>query len=418
MVEFEPDAIRVFEQDRVIARRPSVLARRADNFGAERLKKTMQLIDVGALARAEAEMVKADTLLFEYSAFVLGRRRADADRGPAADAIIGRLGIDHGLQSEERQQFTIKFARAFKIRSGEEYMCDAVDFHGLPLRLTKVPGPLMIEHTAKGGTRCIGIRHVAAQFGSALPMYAALLALMTTDARASAADCTLKQQGEGRVAAVVDARSLRLEDGREIRLAGIERNDHDGVSARSALVDIAAGRQVILHGDDDAPDRYGRQSAFVFVAGSQHSIQSELLRRGEALASIDITDKICAAALASAERTARHAKLGIWAGPAAIKNAESSGDILAAIGRFAVVEGRVVSVRQAGAITYLNFGRNWTRDFAATIPRRILPAFESAGLGPKSLENRRIRIRGVVSSRGGPRIELLRVGQVEVLGGK
>jgi endonuclease YncB( thermonuclease family) len=236
--------------------------------------------------------------------------------------------------------------------------------------------------------------------------------------RANSADCTLEQQGEGRVAAVVDISSLRLEDGREIRLAGIERDGADRASGKAALASIAVGREVTLHGDDDTPDRYGRQTAFVFVAGSQHSIQSELLRRGEALASsIDITDKNCTAALAAAERGARDANLGIWAQPSVIKNAESSGDILAAIGQFTVVEGKVLSVRQAGATTYLNFGRNWTRDFAATIPRRIMPAFENASLGPKSLENKRIRVRGIVSSRGGPRIELLRVGQVEVLGG-
>ena len=110
--------------------------------------------------------------------------------------------------------------------------------------------------------------------------------------------------------------------------------------------------------------------------------------------------------------------MGIWAETTAIKNAESPGDILAAVGHFAIVEGKVLSVRQAGAITYLNFGRNWTRDFAATISRRIIPAFESANFGAKSLENRWIRVRGIVSSRGGPRIELFRVGQIEVLGGK
>ena len=130
-----------------------------------------------------------------------------------------------------------------------------------------------------------------------------------------------------------------------------------------------------------------------------------------------MTDKDCAAALAAAEAAARQAKRGIWADPAAIKNAESPGDILAGIGRFTVVEGRVLSVRQAGATTYLNFGRNWTRDFAVTISRRIVPAFEAAGLAPKSLENKRIRVRGWVEARGGPRIELLRVGQIEVLGG-
>jgi hypothetical protein len=109
--------------------------------------------------------------------------------------------------------------------------------------------------------------------------------------------------------------------------------------------------------------------------------------------------------------------MGTWAEPAAIKNAESPGDILAGIGRFTVVEGKVLSVRRAGATTYLNFGRNWTRDFAVTISRRMMPAFEAAGLLPKSLENRRIRVRGFVEARGGPRIEVLRVGQVEVLGG-
>ena len=82
-----------------------------------------------------------------------------------------------------------------------------------------------------------------------------------------------------------------------------------------------------------------------------------------------------------------------------------------------MVEGKVLSVRQAGATTYLNFGRNWTRDFAVTISRRMVAAFEAAGLSPKSLENRRIRVRGFVEARGGPRIEVLRVGQVEVLGG-
>ena len=275
---------------------------------------------------------------------------------------------------------------------------------------------LIVEHTGTGETESSGMISPALRCCAALPACAVTFLVLATAGRAGAADCALEPQGEGRVAAVVDRRSLRLEDGREIRLAGIAHGQAGRASNRAALSAIAAGREVTLHGDD-TPDRYGRQEAFVFVAGSQHSVQSELLRRGEALASVDIADKNCAAALAAAERAARDAKLGIWAETAAIKNAESSGDILAAIGHFTVVEGRVLSVRQAGAITYLNFGRNWTRDFAATISRRIIPAFESANLGPKSLENRRIRVRGVVSARGGPRIELLRVGQVEVLGG-
>jgi endonuclease YncB( thermonuclease family) len=248
------------------------------------------------------------------------------------------------------------------------------------------------------------------------PGIAVALVLLFTGVQARAAGCSFESQGEGRVRAVIDARSFLLEDGREVRLAGIEpaMEKAKGAAALSAII---AGSDVTLHGADDAPDRYGRQSAFVFLAGSEMLVQGELLSRGEALASADVADKDCASVLAAAEAGARQAKRGTWADPSAIKNAEIPGDILAGIGRFTVVEGKVLSVRQAGATTYLNFGRNWTQDFAVTISRRMIAAFEAAGLGPKSLENRRIRVRGFIEARGGPRIDALRVGQIEVLGG-
>ena len=238
--------------------------------------------------------------------------------------------------------------------------------------------------------------------------------LVAADA-AFAAPCQFESQGEGRVAAIVDARSFRLTDGREIKLAGIEPVSGDAAKRTAALSAIIAGRDVRLTGEDDAPDRYGRQTAFVFVAGEDNSVQGALLAQGEAFAAADISDKDCAAALFAAEAAARAAKKGIWAGPSATKNAESVGDIAAGNGRFMLVEGRVLSVRQAGAITYLNFGRNWTRDFAVTISRRVLPSLEAAGMAPKSLENRRIRVRGYIETRTGPRIELLRPGQLELL---
>ena len=241
--------------------------------------------------------------------------------------------------------------------------------------------------------------------------------LVAASGPAIAAGCSFEPQGEGRVAAVIDARSFRLEDGREVLLAGIEPAESEQKKNISALSAIVAGRELKLSGPDDTPDRYGRQPAFGFLDPSQPSVQAQLLAQGAALVSGSVTDRDCAALLAAAEATGRAAKQGVWADPAAIKNTESPGDILAGIGRFMVVEGKVLSVRQAGATTYLNFGRNWTHDFAVTISRRMLPAFEAAGIVLKSLENRQIRVRGWVESRTGPRIEALHVGQIEVLGG-
>ncbi|MGA2055948.1 MAG: thermonuclease family protein [Bradyrhizobium sp.] len=234
---------------------------------------------------------------------------------------------------------------------------------------------------------------------------------------ASATPCAFEPQGEGRVSAVTDARSFRLEDGRDVRLAGIELVFPEKPDARpaQALTAMLAGHDVRLDGEDDVPDRYGRQLAFVWRLPDETLVQRELLAQGEAVASADVSDKDCAATLLAAEATAREAKRGIWADPAAIKNTESPGDILTGIGRFALIEGEVLSVRQAGAITYLNFGRNWTRDFAVTIPRRALANLAAAGLVLKSLENKRIRVRGFVEARTGPRIEVLRAGQIELI---
>jgi nuclease-like protein len=250
-----------------------------------------------------------------------------------------------------------------------------------------------------------------------------VLALIGSAVSVQAEGCAFADLGEGHVAEIIDGRSFRLSDGREIRLARIELATPDAKTAKndiandSALERLIKDQDVILQGEDDAPDRYGRQTAFVLLAPSKALVQELLLAEGEALASVDITDKSCAGRLLAAEAGAREAKKATWASPLAIKNAESPDDILTGIGRFTVVEGRVLSVRQAGATTYLNFGRNWTRDFAATISRRMMPAIESAGLSPKSLENRRIRIRGWVEAHGGPRIDVRSPGQIELLSG-
>jgi endonuclease YncB( thermonuclease family) len=300
-------------------------------------------------------------------------------------------------------------------------MRDAVDFHKSSLRrpniLAKRAASLQQSGYIEPLMKPMSITAVrAGQFAQAA-LACGLLLIALPVRPAIAAGCAFEPQGEGRVVSVIDARTFRLEDGREVRLAGVEPVASEKAKETSALSALVSGREVMLRGDDDTPDRYGRQSAFVFVAPSETSVQALLLSQGEALFSAAVTDKECASVLSSAEAAARRAKQGTWADPTAIKNTESPGDILAGTGQFLVIEGRVLSVRQAGATTYLNFGRNWTRDFAVTIPKRILPGFEAAGIILKSLENRRIRVRGWVETRSGPRIEVLRVGQIEVVGG-
>lgn len=265
-----------------------------------------------------------------------------------------------------------------------------------------------MKPTSRTAERCVRITTVT---------LACTFTLVISIAKSAiAAGCSFETQGEGRATVAIDARTFRLEDGREVHLAGIEPVTTEKLSRISALSAIVMGHDVILRGEDDTPDRYGRQPAFVFLASSETPVQAVLLSQGEALVSGAITNKDCASILTAAEAVGRQARQGIWADPTAIKNAESSADILAGVGQFTVVEGKVLSVRQAGSTTYLNFGRSWTRDFAVTISKRTLSAFEAAGIALKSFENRRVRVRGWVEARGAPRIEALQVGQIELLG--
>lgn len=235
---------------------------------------------------------------------------------------------------------------------------------------------------------------------------AMLLALITLASPAEA--CGAAALGEGRVVAIDGTRTLRLGDGRTIRLAGIEWVASPE-TARAALTGMALGRTVILKGTA-TPDRYGRIHAFPSVNGSATPIQYALLDRGLAVTGIRIGDTACRDALLSRERAARIARqgpgLGIGsAGDYRLHQADDPAAILTSLGRFAIVEGRVLSVRESGSTVYVNFGRRWSEDFTVTIAKRTEADFIAAGLPPLSLTGRMVRVRGVIEDRAGPWIE-------------
>jgi len=223
--------------------------------------------------------------------------------------------------------------------------------------------------------------------------------------------CTLEPIGAANVAAVRDGRTLLLDDGRELRLAGIETGDDN-----SALQALVAGKLLRLERLGPDQDRYGRLVAFAFVGNEPTSVQQALLEQGQARVSARIGGKACAATLLRAERAARTAKRGLWADPNfAPLSADNLPGLAAVRGRFALVEGKVLSVRESGATIYVNFGRRWTRDFTVTILRRQARSFAAAGIEPKSLDGRRIRVRGWVERRGGPIIAVEAPEQIELL---
>jgi len=243
-----------------------------------------------------------------------------------------------------------------------------------------------------------------------LVLLAALGALYAGNAAAQE-PCTFAAIGTAAVTAVRDGRTLLLGDGRELRLAGIEAGDDGG-----ALRALAGGQSLRLERLGPEQDRYGRLVAIAFVGDALTSVQQILLEQGHARVSARVGDKACANALLAAENAARTAKRGLWADPNfAPLSAENLDGLAAVRGRFALVEGKVLSVRESGATIYVNFGRRWTRDFTVIVSRRLERGLAAAGIELRSLAGRRVRVRGWVEQRGGPIIAAEAPEQIELL---
>src|SRR5262245_26631736 len=241
--------------------------------------------------------------------------------------------------------------------------------------------------------------------------------------------CRFEVAGTGKVRAISDGRSFILEDGREIRLAAIEvplapaagesgPRAEAGLAARAALESMLASQSVVeLRQNAAGADRYGRTLAMVYVMhdGARQSVAHEMLTRGIARVSAHVGDRPCAEELLAQERGARRAKLGLWSEPYyVIVAAESGAQLAAERGRFTVAEGNVLSVRESAGTIYMNFGRRWSQALTVTISKRDERVFAAAGVEPKKLENRRVRVRGWVEERNGPGHEVTHPEQIEI----
>ena len=247
---------------------------------------------------------------------------------------------------------------------------------------------------------------------------ASIIGLVTLlGAAALAADppaCKPAVMGSAQVQAVIDGRTVQTIDSKEIRLAGIE-TPRNG--SRTALEALVAGRTVTLHRLGEPTDRYGRTVALLTVDGAPpaQSVQNALLEQGFARVSAQIGDFACAAMLLAAEHRARTAGVGVWADQDYVmRQAEDPAGILAVRGQFAVVEGKVLSVRESGGTIYVNFGRRFSEDFTVTVPKRQERNFTAAGLPLKKLAGQRVRVRGTIEERGGPWIEAAAPSQIEI----
>lgn len=212
----------------------------------------------------------------------------------------------------------------------------------------------------------------------------------------------------------LDAGTVRVDDGRLVRLAGIAVSDGPtGAEATAVVAELLGRGEVVLEPEAPPLDRHGRLRAQVRNAEGGW-LQGELVRRGLALVApaADVPPATLADLLAL-EKAARAARLGLWADARA--GPWPAGRVAAERGRLALVHGRVLDVARAQEFVYLNFGDDWRRDFTVRVEARRRRALAAAGLNLEALAGREVMVRGILFEANGPMIELSHPAQIEVL---
>jgi len=245
---------------------------------------------------------------------------------------------------------------------------------------------------------------------------ACLLAFCALPARA--APCGDPASQGLRVEAVDERFEITLEDGRRLRLAGIERprptpaNPGRPAQVRDQLRGwlMKPGLRVDLELLAAVPDRWNRLPARLFAPGGEGTTQSvaeAVVEAGLARVEIDPLARPCLRPLLALEAKARREGLGLWRDPAfTVAAAADRAGLAARAGEVLLVEGLVSGVGAAGGRTYVNFGPIRTVDFAATVGRNNLAAFQKSGVILAQLSGKVVRVRGLVETQFGPQIEL------------
>jgi endonuclease YncB( thermonuclease family) len=232
--------------------------------------------------------------------------------------------------------------------------------------------------------------------------------------------------GTATVARIVDARTLLLDDGRTLHLAGIElpgadlpvppmaHRRGDGAlddAALAALGALVAGKPVSLRAAGPAADRHGRLVAHLVVDGTW--VEADLVARGLARVRSRADDRAAIAPLLQLEAAARQEKRGLWADRAyAVRDADDAAHYA---GSFQIVEGTVVDTAYVDGQVYVHFGADWHDSFSLRLDSEARRLCRAAGFDPRALKGRHVRVRGFIDGVTRPVMAVTHPEQIELL---
>jgi micrococcal nuclease len=200
-----------------------------------------------------------------------------------------------------------------------------------------------------------------------------------------------------KVAEVVDGDEIRLSNGLDVRLAGIDApwaDEPGGTAARAYLNALVLGREVQLFYGGARRDKRGRALAQVRLTDGRLWVEGAILSDGWARVRTFADNRALAAPMLEDEAHARVARRGLWAMPA--YEVRLPQEVSPDTRGLQIVEGRVLTVTPTRSGLYLDFTPD-KKGFAVLVAPHAAGDLAAAGIAAETLKGRLIRVRGVIS---------------------
>lgn len=273
-----------------------------------------------------------------------------------------------------------------------------------------------------------GRRAISARLLQALVIASWLAQGSTALAAGLPQDCQLDSGETHTAARVLDGETLVIDEGREVRLAGILAPRAADIGAATwevemeaarTLGDLVAGLPVSLHFGGRRVDRYGRllAQAVAIRSGEAVWVQGHIVSLGMARAAPLAGSETCLTDLLRLEETARKAGRGLWQAPAyRVRDAARPDDLVRLGPTFHILEGRIVSVGGSRSHVYLNFGKDRRQDISVSIARKDAKSLSVDGKSARrDLAGRFVRVRGWTAPGAAMTIEAVAAAQIELI---
>ena len=291
----------------------------------------------------------------------------------------------------------------------------------------------------RGSIMNIGAAHLRASTCRLAPLPAFALSLVllmgvaiaVDSSRAAETFCADPPEARAHIVAITDRLEIALGDGRQARLVGLDLPDpRRGDPASAAAVRLfltkwLVGREVGIHALSAKPDRWNRIVVELYAptpyggspadaARGETSVSMVLIAAGLARFWPEPEALACATSRLAAEAEARNKRLGLWLDPYyAVVDTADLDKLRERDGQFTLVEGTPSRVGEGRSRYFIDFGPH--RGFTIVIPKRRTKAFERAGMTISALAGARIRVRGALDDRFGPRMTISEPEDIERL---